>query len=199
MPKDKDSDQIQQICEKFFSSEMFLKKLAELITSQIPALVEATIKEYSEKVVSLEDKMDNIEQKLKCNNLRIYGLPTKRNINDSQHFISTINKYLNMTLTDNDIDCIYRLPQNNNALLVKLRYYDLRDYIYRNKRKLKGSKVVVTEDLTARRYKLYSEVVKLTGKTNTWTAGGIIKSKIDDKVYKIKNASDLGNLPRQIN
>ncbi|KAK9729452.1 hypothetical protein QE152_g15939 [Popillia japonica] len=50
------------------------------------------------------------------------------------------------------IDCCHRLPgkqPNHRPILVKFVTRDIKKRVYANKKKLKGSKIVIREDLTA--------------------------------------------------
>ncbi|KAG5884336.1 hypothetical protein JTB14_007843 [Gonioctena quinquepunctata] len=76
--------QAQRICEKIILSELFLKKLLEVITTQIPAMIESHIKVYKEKVCSLEERVGQLEQEAKQNDLRVYGVPDERS-QDGSH------------------------------------------------------------------------------------------------------------------
>ena len=67
--------------------------------------------------------------------------------------------------------------------------------MYRAKRKLKGSKIVITEHLTRRRYKLFKLAKEAFGVRNVWTLDGKIFTNkgvdSEDRRYLIKSESDI--------
>ena len=74
--------------------------------------------------------------------------------------------------------------------------------MYHAKRKLKGSKIAITEHLTRRRYKLFQLAKEAFGVRNVWTLGGKISTNkevdAEGKRYLIKYKSDIF-LPRHGN
>ena len=59
-------------------------------------------------------------------------------------------------------------------IIVKFCNYHDREGMYRTKRKLKGTKITITEHLTRRRYKLSKLAKEAFGVRNVWTLDGKI-------------------------
>ena len=57
--------------------------------------------------------------------------------------------------------------------------------VYRNKKRLKRSRIVVTENLTSLRLSLYKKAMTVLGSNNVWTSEGKIFTKINNKLTEI--------------
>lgn len=79
---------------------------------------------------------------------------------------------LNKKVEESDIDLCYRVGRKNNdkpqAILLKLSSA-IRNQIFSKKKLLKGSKVVITEDLTPTRVDLQNLAIAKLGLKNAWT------------------------------
>ena len=63
--------------------------------------------------------------------------------------------------------------------------------VFRSKRYLKGSNIIITENLTKKRYDLYREAMTKLGKGNVWTSDGKILSKSGNSIIVISSPDDL--------
>ena len=80
------------------------------------------------------------------------------------------------------------------ALIVKFKSYESKRKIMINKRKLKGRKLYVNEDLTWMNQQLLKRVRDATaGKAYVFTADGyiLVKGKFDSPLVRIRRDSDL--------
>lgn len=194
--------QIQAMCEKIISFDIFINKLVDIMSAQLPAIIENKLKDYEVKVRSLEDRIDQLEQQSRGNNLRIFGLPEVDDTiadpkADVNNLTATINSKLNLSLKSDDVEYCYRLRKGKNGprpLMIKLHLKEVRELIFRNKNKLKGTKIVVKEDLTSRRYKILLKAAEVFGKTNVWSDGGQIKVKYHGNICKLKTFEDIDKL-----
>ncbi|KAG5876259.1 hypothetical protein JTB14_022282 [Gonioctena quinquepunctata] len=175
--RDNQSDietQAQQFCETIISSELILKKLVEVITAKIPAMIESHIKVYEEKV-----------------NLRVYGVSDERS-QDGSH-VSIFKNKMKLTVNEEDEEYSYRLPVCKKGvpqpLLVKFRSKEKRNSVFYDKCKLKGTNVVIREDLTPTRYGLSTNAA--IGDTNTWSMSGQVRAKINGKLTEIVSFDDI--------
>lgn len=195
--------QVQAICEKIVSSDLFINKLVETMSLHLLAIIENKLKEYEVKVKSLEDRIDQLEQQSRDKNLRIFGLPeaddeTTKSNDDVTKLTDVINNKLKLPLKAEDFEYCYRLRKGikngPRPLMVKLHSKEVRNLIFRNKSKLKGTKVVIKEDLTFTCYKIQLEAGEFLGKTNVWSDEGQIKIKHHGKICKLKTLHDLDML-----
>ena len=61
--------------------------------------------------------------------------------------------------------------------IIKSACYDVRNTVYKNKKKLKGKSFLITESLTAARLALSKEAEDKCGVRNVWTTNGRILRK----------------------
>ena len=64
--------------------------------------------------------------------------------------------------------------------------------VYGAKKSLKGKKIVLTENLTKRRYDLYQKAVKKIGFGKVWTSEGRIMTLLSGRYFEIASELDLG-------
>lgn len=194
--------QVQSICEKILSSEAFMEKIVEHISNKISTCVEERLKEYANKVSSLEIKLDSayiriddLEQRSRCKILRVYGLPDNNKIRAEEELSKMCSTKLNVPVTLSDLNYSYfskNFKNGQSALVVSFDSKKMRDDIFSNKAKLKGTKIVIKEDLTPYRHKLYLEASKKYGVANVWTSyGKIIFKDEDGKIHKIHQLGDI--------
>lgn len=194
--------QVQAVCEKILSSSAFMEKIVNNISERLLACMDERLKEYSNKVSSLEEKfefamskIDDLEQKARSRTLRVYGLVSRSLPQAIEEISMVCSSKLNIKVTSQDIENSYFLKQpknRNGALIVNFTSERLRNNIYSNKSKFKGTKVVVKEDLAPSRYKLYVEAGRIYGVTNVWTSYGKIMVKDGDNV--VRKLQKLGDI-----
>ena len=81
-------------------------------------------------------------------------------------------------------------------IIVKFTSYNVITEVYRQKRKLKGSSIVITESLTKTRVELYHIVSKHAKVEAVWTSDGTIIALLSGKNKKvIENNHDLLKMP----
>nr|CAI5817926.1 unnamed protein product [Callosobruchus analis] len=87
-----------------------------------------------------------------------------------------------------------KLTNTPRGILVKFLKPNIKRNIYKNKKMLKGSGVVIKEDLTENRLKLMDAVIERTTLRSVWSSDGTIYASKGGKVIVIKNKSDLDKL-----
>lgn len=150
--------------------------------------------EVEKELINL--RYNQLEQQTKLKNLRIYGIKESTNENPTV-LVSDILK-TKLGLHNMSLDECYRLgtPQegSNRPILATFKSMQQRNLVFFNKKKFKGSKVVVTEDLTKNTYDLLMFAKENLGKQKTWTIGGKIMTKVDGKKIMIKSEEDVMKL-----
>ncbi|KAK9685344.1 hypothetical protein QE152_g38115 [Popillia japonica] len=145
----------------------------------------------------LSNKLDDLEQYSRANSVRIYGLPESEHENITEKVISVCKDKLGIMVNKEMIDICHRLRHNEQGsrpVIVKFCSKDLRNKIFDSKKKLKGSKIIIREDLTASRAQLLKEVQKRINSKQVWSNRGIVMCKFNNKLFKFKNISDLADL-----
>ncbi|KAG5888154.1 hypothetical protein JTB14_035136 [Gonioctena quinquepunctata] len=136
-------------------------EVLEVTTRSLTTVLQEEVETMRNKVeilekknISLKNQLSKFEKQLKLNNLVIYGI--EENQNENQEIL--INKFselattkLELKITRTEINNIFRLGKkagHNRPILISLSSQIRRQEIVRNARKLKGTKIVITEDLT---------------------------------------------------
>ena len=144
---------------------------------------------------ALHDDSDAQEQYSRRNCLLVHGIPEDQK-STTEAVLSMCNNKLGLKLTSSDssdIDRSHRLgyrsdkptastatgtgrstPDKPRPIIVKLKDYETRRSTFSAKRKLKGTRWVVTENLTKRRSYLLRMARTIEGVTSTWTIDGRI-------------------------
>ena len=137
---------------------------------------------------ALSDEMDALEQYSRRNCLLFHGVPeTDADTTDS--VISLCQGKLDVNVTRELVDRSHRLGQRHvgpsgeykpRPIIVKFRSYETRSSVFSAKRRLNGTKYVVTENLTRRRNDLHKKVRSLDTVSCAWTTDGRIVCLLGD-------------------
>lgn len=143
---------------------------------------------------SLTEKLDIIDQKSRSCNLRIFNLKDKQE--DTKNEIrNLLQSKMALNLKDEDIQVCYRIGKKEKAkprgIFLRLASLDLKQIIYSKKKLLKGTGVVIREDLTSVRVQLLNDAIDKVGLKNAWTENGKIYVHHVNKIFVIKNKTDL--------
>ena len=163
----------------------------------------------------LREKIDDLEQYTRRSSLRIHGVPEERGENVEDKLLNIFSEKLGITITPECVDRCHRVGPIRNGtdtrkktvrpVIVKFTSYKFRDSVYRSKSKLKGTKLVVSEDLTSTKYSLLTAARLKFGNNKTWSNDGkifviykgskaIIKSRTElDSMEAPELEIDLGN------
>ena len=116
--------------------------------------------------------------------------------------LSVANEKLGLNLTRDCIDRSHRLGQSSSAskgkpqpIIVKLTSYDTRRKIFGAKRQLKGSRLVITENLAKRHSELLQKARNVAGVVATWTIDGRIVCLVGNgRKVTVVTDRDLANV-----
>nr|CAI5823051.1 unnamed protein product [Callosobruchus analis] len=137
--------------------------------------------------------MEEVQQQLKQNQLRIYGFSDCK----GETLIRKVEEFLEVKLGVKNagiIDCYRTEPSNkNNQRPVLLTFKDIlhNNAVFLNKKQLKGSKVIITEELVKSRYDLYQLARENIGAMHVWTMNGKIFTKHNERKVHIRNEEDV--------
>ena len=135
------------------------------------------------------------------NCLIISGIPELKK-EDTDKIVIDIAKvnWLYIQLDIGKIDRTHRLKVKVSQgmprpIMVKFCNYHDRERVYRAKRKIKGTKITITEHLTRSRYKLLKLAKEAFGVRNVWTLDGKIFTNkgvdAEGRRYLIQSESDI--------
>ena len=138
---------------------------------------------------ALSDEMDALEQYSRRNCLLFHGVPETDADDTTESVISLCKGKLDVDVSRYLIDRSHRLGQRHvgpsgeykpRPIIVKFRSYETRRSVFSAKRLLKGTKFVVTENLTRRRNDLLKKVRSLDTVSYAWKTDGRIVCLLED-------------------
>lgn len=151
-------------------------------------MVNEELVKMGQRMRSLEDRQDNLEQYSRRNCLLFRGLEEKNGSKEDEDVclklvMNVMKNQLKVDLPDTVVERCHRLGAKKSEsgprpIIVKFWSYRYRRQVFVAKRALKGSGVVVTEFLTQSRLQVLNKARDLHGAQNTWTSDGKVHIKI---------------------
>lgn len=188
---------IHKVMEKILTNKSFLEKLFSTVKEALSEY-DKSCKAMVSKMATIEDQIEEQEQYSRLSSLRIYGLPEEAKEDTEKMVIGLCNDKLGIRILPTDIDSCYRLKHREGSarpIIVRFCRRTIKNQVFNAKKKLKGSKIVIREDLTRRRAALIKRLVQKVGNTNIFTYNAVIFAKFNNIIYKIKFLSDLQKIP----
>ena len=151
-------------------------------------------------IVTMKQSIDSNEQKSRNICLLLHGIPESDNDNTDDLVVKVINDDVGVHITIDDIERTHRIDPTKSistrrtkprAIIVRFASMRKRIDVYKNKKNLKGKKILLTESLTASRFNLLNKAKEKFGQRNVWTAEGRIFTQIDGKLVHISSEGDL--------
>ena len=105
--------------------------------------------------------------------------------------INTLREEMNVELKEEDLDRTHRIGKANRKdgkarpIIINFARYAVRHVVYKNKKKLKGKRFLITESLTENRVKVLKVTQTKYGMTNVWTSDERTFYKVNNKVHKV--------------
>ena len=185
-----------------------VKKLEDFknVNEAVSSRLQAENMRLNKLVEEIQEKADDQEQRSRNQCLVFHGIEEGDKENTDDKVLHVINNTLGLgDISIDDIQRSHRIGPNQpgrqlrssqptkktRPIIVRFLNWRDRKKIFINKKKLKGSKIVITENLTRNRYILYKTVVEKHGVKNTWTSDGHIMAKIDGNIRSIGGLADL--------
>ena len=149
------------------------------------------------------DRLNAIEkdQYERINDIKIYGLVEKggENGENSDQTIRAVRKLfrdkLNIEVRETDIDTAHRLGRfetdRERSVIVRFTRRTVKNDVIRNRKKLKDTPVIITDNLCPVNMKLYYRLKELVGGRNVWSIDGKIFAKVGNGQTK---RVDIGNV-----
>lgn len=207
---------VETILVSAFSKPEFLQKVCESIAETICEKVEQEILKISEQQNKIQDevqiikakvskteyalnkKIDNIEQSTRKRNLRVFGLAETQTENVVSLIIEFFSSKLGITVVPSEIERCHRVGKytenKSRGIFITFTSYQKRMEVFESKKKLKGEKQTIKEDLTKMRLQIYQEAVGEFGIKNCWTKNGQIFVISNGKIQPYYGSSNEDNL-----
>lgn len=183
----------------------FIAKINELETTV--AISKNVTDKLNNELSTLRARVDDNEQRNRNFCLLLHGIEELPNESKTDETVlAVINNDLGVNITIDDIERSHRLgPKNTQRILrskhdrprpIIFRFSSLRkrNEVFNNKRKLKGKRISLTENLTKDRYDLYQAAVKKLGKGIVWTVEGRITTKVGNRFIIITKLKDIDDI-----
>lgn len=155
-------------------------------------------KEYETRIDKLEEKLDLVEQHSRRKNLRIYGVDEVPNENTVEVVISVLEK---MQVEVPKVEIVaFRVGKKNGndsrPIYVKLRKEECKVAAMKKRKALKGTGIVLVEDLTPKRLQILKSAKEKYGLRAVWTIDGNIYANVNNVKTRINiySSNNTGNV-----
>jgi len=161
------------------NADAALKKCTELKTAN---------DKLKKRLDKQDQKLDDMEQYSRRNCLLIHGIPEAgiRGETTDQIATDTIGQHLGISIKKEDLDRTHRIGKPKSKededdeepkprpIIVKFTSYATRAQVFRAKRRLKGSGLLITESLTRKKMDLLRHAQNHATVSSSWTIDGTI-------------------------
>ena len=146
----------------------------------------------NKRLDEMDAVVDRQEQYSRRKCLLVQGIMDEAVEHTDKKIINTLQQSMNETIKPEDIDRSHRLGKPKSSknskprpIIVKFVRYNSHNRIYRNKKKLKGTGISVTESLTAKRINMLEKAREEHTFNNVWSQDGKIMF-FDKNTNKVK-------------
>ena len=162
------------------------------------------------KFDELENKVDDQEQRNRNYCLMLHGCPENLGENTNEVVVQVLKDKLeiegfsSLNITRSHRTGVRQGTGRNlrssqgktktRPIIFRLNNWSDRRNIFSNKKKLKGTGLSITENLTKTRMHLLNVAERKYGKGKVWTIEGRVMTKIDDSYVTINSIADLRDL-----
>ena len=150
------------------------------------------------KIAKLESSQDDLEQYGRRWNLLIHGIPETDNEDCENKVRVLCDQKLKVTISPGAIQRAHRLgskkTERSRPIIVRFTDYKVKQTVYKQKRQLKGTGLLITENLTPSRQALYKQVRECQSIAASWTNDGNIYVLHNTKICQITRIEDLVKL-----
>ncbi|CAG9812893.1 unnamed protein product [Phaedon cochleariae] len=160
--------------------------------------LENTMSDETRKREEAEMKLEYSDQLSRQTSLRIFNLREMSKENTRTELIDLFNSKMGMKLKSEDIEICYRVGKQNNkhsrCTYLKLSNIAVKQNIYAKKKMLKGTGIVVKEDLTKKKVDLVNQIAEKIGFKNVWPENGKIYVFHNERTQLITSTNNLQEL-----
>ncbi|KAK3932634.1 LINE-1 type transposase domain-containing protein 1 [Frankliniella fusca] len=184
-------------------SDEQLNSLADIVSSKIEAklnarekFVDQCLSELQAENALLKEKTDDLEQRNRLENLRIFGIKEEAKEDTNKLVLDVAMKIGIYSLEKHHISRSHRVGKKHSdkprAIIVKFVSYADRQKLFEAKKKLKGSNISIREDLTSIRQAILRKAHEKF--EEVWTQNGVIVIKDGAKFHRIRTMEKLDEL-----
>ena len=121
--------------------------------------------------------MNNLEQYSRRGNLRIFGLEVPKDVDCNKFIAQFCMNKLQVKMQDSDIASSHPIPARNNSsdsnkkcIIVRFANRNIRNLVLQARKKLKGSGISISEDLTVVNIDLLNRLKKDQTISELWSS-----------------------------
>lgn len=223
MMKDIVSSTIQNLMENQDFVDVLRIQVNIVVQDAVDKVVNDFMQRSNERISALEKsndillvenakvkaRIEHLEQYSRRNCIRIFGIQEKHNENLDEEVLKLFNNYLKQNIQLANIDRVHRIGKRSTQMsassdssssrprpvIVKFVSYRNRRAVWQDKKKLKGTGIVIREDLAPTRLELWKKAVEKYNYRNVWTSDGTIFIKYNDKNHAVSTTADLEAIP----
>lgn len=165
-----------KICTKIEALEAKFDKLSENLATKVENYIKVT-EELTEENKYLKNKVEYLENKVRRNNVVIYGLDIKENLYENT--VSQLENLLEVKINQWDFNNIYKIGQQNNndkPILVEFTSVIKKQEILKNCHKLKGKGVYINNDMSQQNREKHKLLRKYLNKAKNDNTPAYIKN-----------------------
>ncbi|VEN50405.1 unnamed protein product [Callosobruchus maculatus] len=174
--------QVKQLEQKINDLSLRMDK----IQSEQQAVDKSILINEIERFKNYNNRREMAERQEKMANLILFKLPETADENLTMKVIQLFRSKLLPDFNENDLmSCIRigkKIDQRSRGVIVKFRTVQMKERVYNQKRKLKGTGIVVKEDLTYEKLKLMQAAIEKTSLKGVWSYRGHITAIKEDIV-----------------
>lgn len=190
------SEKIDQLEGRLF--EMFQK--TDAMQKEITSL-KADNLSLREKLLSLENSQNDLEQYDRRLNIRVFNVQERQNESSEdcvKQCCRIFTDLVGVSTKESDVEVAHRVGRVEDGkrrprpIIVRFNNRKQRDRILADKKKLKGKGVSVAEDLTTANYRLERTAFRHSAALATWASNGKIFVKVKNgKVLRLRVGEDV--------
>ncbi|XP_060082347.1 uncharacterized protein LOC132561663 [Ylistrum balloti] len=166
---------VEQLEGKIFD----LEKENEFLRRKVEELEEHT-RNSEQSNASLDYKLNDLEQHGRKNSIRIVSVEDKNDRESVEEcvekVVTLVKNSLKVDINENDIDIAHRLGRFNSdrprTIICKFTHRRKKTQILSKRRNLRGSKIVIFEDLTKRNQDILKQAYRLKSVKHSYSVNG---------------------------
>lgn len=198
-------EDIKQCILECLSDKEFLSNLADKVTSTFQQHLDRLEERVSElerksiddqvRISELNLRLNKMEQYNKRKKLRLLGLKETA----EEGLIDSVQEILVSKLKMNKVEITncHRIGKKNidqdrpRPVLIQFSSLSSKNEVFRNKRRLKGSKLLLFEELSRLNYELLKAAEEMVGRKEAWSFDGRIFIRWKGQKYVVRSTEDL--------
>ena len=185
---------------ELIKNEVFMSKMVAVIKERFVEEID-NLKAQNDSLrkenMLLGEKLDNLDQSIRRSSVRIFGVPEEPRESVENKIVTLFTDQMGVSVSVSDIDRCQRVGafSNNNKyprpVVVRFVSHRHKVLVCRARKGLKGTKIGIQEDLTARKYGLLKAAREKYGKKNCWSFDGRIFAQHNGTTLSITQVSDI--------